>query len=126
MERHGAAPARTRVGDAAAAARAARAFAATRARARPSSGGPATPAAANAHARRGHDGDAVPREAGAHAEVEGVVDGRERRIESVERLPDGVPHEDGGRIEAEHVAESVVLALVELVGDDGRRSGRGA
>ena len=70
------------------------------------------------HARRGHDGDAVPRQARAHAEVEAVVDGRERGIESVERLPDGVPDEDGGRIEAEHVAESVVLALVQFVGDD--------
>ena len=88
-------------------------------RARPSVvGRPCDAGGGEPHARRGHDGDAVPGQAGAHAEVEAVVDGRERGIESVERLPDGVPDEDGGRIEAEHVAESVVLALVELVGDD--------
>ena len=37
-------------------------------------------------ARLGHDGDAVPRQAGANTEVEGVVDGRERR-DRIRRAP---------------------------------------
>ena len=70
------------------------------------------------HPRRGHDRDAVAGEAGAHAEVERVVDRRERRVEPLERLPDRVPHEHGRRVQAQHVAQPVVLPLVELVGDD--------
>ena len=79
---------------------------------------PGDAAAGELDTRLGHDGHAVPREAGPHREVEGVVDDREGRVESAEGAPDGVAHEDRSGVEAEHVAQAVVLPLIELVVDE--------
>jgi hypothetical protein len=74
--------------------------------------------AGHAHACIGHDRDPVAREACTDTEVERIVGGRQRRVEPIEGLPHGVTHEDRGWIEAEDVAEAVVLALIEFTCDD--------
>ena len=52
-------------------------------RARDPVSGPATPLPANSTRASGTTADAMPREPGANREVEGVVDGRQGRVESV-------------------------------------------
>ena len=62
----------------------------------------------------------------AHAEIERVVDIRQPVIESAEGQPEAVPHQHAARGDREHVAQVVVLPLVELgVDDRHRRAHRG-
>ena len=126
VQRHRRRPARTTSRRCSAAARAARALRRRIVRARPASAARRRRRRRTARAPR-----ARPRRGARRGGRARRGRGRRRRSAAPgsnpsSALPDGVPHEDGGRVEAEHVAQSVVLALVEFVGDERRRSGRGA
>lgn len=63
----------------------------------------------------GDEGHPEAGQAGADAEIEAVVHRGERRVEAVQSLPHDPPDEHSGRSDREHIAEVIVLGLVELV-----------